>query len=265
MKFQTWVPPELVETYRALVEDERQFSTLVITAEELETHANRCGFASWIEFDECRKLQLGILHRFLIRAELESVWNGLKLVKSPGKTAASWVYWQTSRAAERWYQIAKLSSANRAAEYKKISALASELAAVLEKYELGHEFDFRLAALFGNNYTEKMLKVLHPKLLENENLQVKVLYQKVLPTLPEMLMQLAEIASEGSIDARPSPVRKINASTAFRTFLIGRLGQCFERMGEYSHTTVAACVAVALDDPDVTPDLVSHIYQKIMD
>ena len=175
------------------------------------------------------------------------------------------MYQKTFRAVNYWYQNARVSKASRTAEYKKIAATASELAKMLRKYELGRETDFCFEALIGTSHREKMLQILHPEALKRESLRdcVNHLYAMVLPTIPEMLKRLSNTASENSTDARPAPVRKINAKTAFRTYLIEVLGKCLNDMGAYSHATVAACACAGLDDPNITPDLVRKILDKM--
>ena len=78
-----------------------------------------------------------------------------------------------------------------------------------------------------------------------------------IPTLSELLNQLANLALNDQIDLPSYFPKKINAENAFRTYLINNMIQKIYLLGSTPPPTIVSkFIGVALDDYSVTPDIV---------
>lgn len=275
VRFPKWAPPELVSIYSKVIDAEVQFSSQKHRNAELKAFAKDQGFGSWPEMQKRNALLREILCRLLSRTEMQNIWaqiGKVELIDPYGtepRTPQWWAYRYTAGAVDRWFQKPKLTKTERTEALKKISRMARELSLHLQPFELGGERLADVRGLMGNQRDNLIRKVLHPDIVLRMDRDGnrgpgpglgRSLVADLVPTLPEMLTRLADSADD---DNSGSLVTKMKAATAFRSHMIQEMAFFFYRFGIFSPDSVAKFVAVALDEPSVTSDLVRKLCRKI--
>ncbi|MBK7017546.1 MAG: hypothetical protein IPH39_18790 [Sulfuritalea sp.] len=218
-------------------------------------------------------LLIEILYRILSRTEMQFIWKQIgevQLIDRPEpRTPQWWAYRDTEKAVDQWFRTPKLTKAERSKAMEKISQMARDLSQQLQPFELEHGQLPGLRGLMGDRRDGLIRKVLHPEIVSRMDLKGgpgsglgRSIVADLVPTLPELLTRLADRADD---DNRSPPVTKMNAKTAFRSYMIRKVAFFFDRFGIFSPNSVATFVSVAIDDAAVTPDLVRKMYRKIPD
>lgn len=149
-------------------------------------------------------------------------------------------------------------------EMREIARLADTLSRKLRKFsKAGSVYDpFPLQSLFDNAQVERARGMMHPKILTGKSGSVPFSLTYFLPALDEQLANLAKRATdeaEGQFYRLKLP-RKVNDKNNFRTYFINVVVDFFFGMyADYSPSRVATFCSVALDDPDITANLVGKL------
>lgn len=147
--------------------------------------------------------------------------------------------------------------------------MARDLSQHLRPFELGGARLADVRGLMGDQCDGLIRKALHPDIVSRMDWGGnrgpgpglgRSVVAGLIPTLPEMLMRLADRVDEDS--CRPL-VTKMKAGTAFRSHMIQEMAFFFHWFGIFSPDNVAKFIAVALDDASVTSDLVRKMCRKI--
>jgi hypothetical protein len=220
-------------------------------------------------YPETVPLEFEIWRRLLTRPEMESVWDFIlatvdhpeSLLTNGGLTG------KINRAIRYFFTSPRLSPADYKREMLEIAKMADALANKLKKF-----YD---AASPHNPFTYRALLnsdqlAIVSKRLGKENDDDRGWWKignRLDYCLPQFDFQLKGLANRAKLESEdqsykmPLP-RKINDENLFRTYFIKVVGDYFfVQCADYSPTRLATFCSVALDDPDVTPDLARKLYE----
>lgn len=261
MKYPAWAPPELVDLLGKQELEEKEFNPLNIGIESLNSYAWNKGSLNWNEYEKIHDFKVAATARLITRPEMESVWKWvtkqnfkLPLVANGG------LFGNFFMAVDTWYSTAQVPQSERNDDFKEIAKLARTLSVKLQKYrgEL-HQPINSYMALFPSPFKEKYQKKYDERDVNNPKQYMLPINHLALtiPTLSELLNQLANLALNDQIDLPSYFPKKINAENAFRTYLINNMIQKIYLFGSTPPPTIVSkFIGVALDDYSVTPDIV---------
>ena len=261
MKYPAWAPPELVDLLGKYELEEKEFNHLKIGIESLNNYAWNEGLPNWSEYKKILEFKKAALARLITRPEMESVWKWV--IKENFKLslmANGGLFGNFLRAVDTWYSTAQVPQSERNDDFKEIAKLARTLAVKLQKYRGEfHQPINSYMALFPSPFKEKYQKKYDERDVNNPKqfmIPIKHLALTI-PTLPELLNELAILALNNQIDLPSYFPKKITAENAFRTYLINNMIQKIYSLGSTPPPSIVSkFIGVALDDYSVTPDIV---------
>lgn len=217
--------------------------------------------------DVARCMQLsGMWFRLLTRPDMETVWPWISRTKTSFQFFEPYGFvYQFGVAVENFYACPRLSEKAYAKEMREIAALASILAERLERLEA------RMPYGVGDPFSPHKLLPTHLadpyQVTEpNEfNPEQSLLHHRLASvTITEHLRYL-EKAAEVEEKEQHSRLRVSRKANDFRTYLIREVAAYFLWiLEEAPPSKIATICSVALDDPDVTPDLVRKIAREAL-
>lgn len=239
MKLPKWAPPELANT-----------------SELFEQQAKVEG----ANVARCMQLS-GMWSRLVTRPEMEAVWPWISKTKASFQFFEPYGFvYQFGAAVENFYAAPRLSEKAYAKEMREIATLASILAERLEKFEA------RMRYAVGDPFSPHNLlpthlsdpyQVAEPDKFNSE--QSLRHHRLANVTIAEHLRFLEKAAGEEEKE-QLSRLRVSRKANDFRTYLIREVAAYFLSMLEEAPPSkIATICSVALDDPDITPDLVRKI------
>lgn len=189
-----------------------------------------------------------IWHRLATRPEMEVVWHFIsRFDRAPflPLVANGGLLGTINRRLIAYHFAPKLSPTDYRDEMSEIARMAAALAAKLKRFsdaDVGCYNPFPPQVLLG-----KVAKAV----------------DEHLPAIDAQLIVLANRAKVESVDQMhrlPLP-RKVNDKNTLRTYFVRIVADHFFMMyADYSPSRIAIFCSVALDDPDITPDLIRKLY-----
>lgn len=260
MKYPTWAPPELVDLLGKYELEEKDFKSLKIDIEKLNIYAWNKGLPNWNEYKKVLDFKKAAIARLITRPEMESVWKWvtkqnfrLKLTSNGG------LFGNFLMAVDTWYSTAQVPQSERNDDFKEITKCARALAIKLQKYRGELQPINSYMALFPLPFKEKYQKKYDERDLNDpKQFMIPINHLALtIPSLSELLNQLAILALNNQIDLPSYFPKKITAENAFRTYLINNMIKKIYSLGSIPPISIVQkFIAVALDDYSVTPDIV---------
>jgi hypothetical protein len=248
MIFPTWVP-------MAIAEWVSEYHTSM--AEDADCGRDDVGSAAFI---------IKIWIRLATRPEMESVWNfistsdtGLALTSNGGLVG------MINRGLRRYAANPKLSPKAYSDELSEIAKLADSLSRKLKKFvdaEADHNNPFPLHSLLSDDQKQRAKGMMSAEILASRRGMSAYAIAYYLPPIDELLIGLSGRAKTESVEQfyKLKLPRKVNDKNLFRTYFIREVADYFfMQCADYSPTRIAAFSSVALDDPDITADLVRKL------
>lgn len=237
MKFPQWAPPILL----GAVEHYTQ------VANEGGPEAAQCA-----DFAE-------MWRRLLTRPEMEFVWPWIINTTGFGLCEYLGFFRQFGSIVEDFHSAPRLSEAAYSAEMREIATMAASLAARIRKFSgtgLGRS-PFNSILWPDNKEFE-----LRDQFSESGEFRVFQKMTSEFPTVAQHLDRLEDVArSEERFQYSRLPVSR--KSNDFRAYLIREIRNYFLMFPEgHSPSRIATICSVALDDPDITPDLVRALVKR---
>lgn len=248
MNIQPWVPASIAER---VSEYERQITEI--------SNGD-------ISYNDAEKFISEIWIRLATRPEMHAVWTFISQFGEPSKLVSNGgMLGIINRNVRRYFSNPKLTPVAYKDEMVEIAKLADMLARKLSKFSnigASQQNLFTLHAMLSDLEFRRASELIDPAILSTRSLSVGAALNSFLPRIDEQLRGLASHArSEASEQMyRLRLPRKVNDKHTFRTYFIRNIADYFFTFGaDYSPTRISIFCSVALDDADITPDLVSKL------
>lgn len=244
MSYPKWVPASIVGRLAEYAEIKR-------------------GGHTWETFNT----EFDIWHRLATRPEMEPVWDFVvKCVPVDELTTNGGLTGNINRAIRYFHTSPRLSPPDYKKEMLEIAKLADALSLKLRKFcEADAVYNpFPYHSIFNSEQLEIAAKRLSESISSRRDREI--FRYKLDYSVPMLDFQLKGLANKAKTEAedqsyRLSLPRKINDENLFRTYFVKKVGDYFFlHYADYSPSRLAIFCGVALDDPDVTPDLVRKLY-----
>ncbi|MDQ1923210.1 hypothetical protein [Massilia pseudoviolaceinigra] len=249
MSFPNWAPPEIIE-YLTELSDYRRLG--VLSEDEA---------AITLRFHE-------MWTRLITRTEMELVWRfiiGLDnqvicTLRTNGGLIAT-----VNRAMRNYEENPKFTQRGYKEEMQEIARLADILARKLSKFSnAGASYNpFPLHSLLDSEQIERARLMMHPDILSRRRTLAPFSLTYYLPAIDKQLTRLSKNAIEEAVQQsnKLRLPRKVNDKNTFRTYFTKVIVDFFFiTYADYSPSRIAIFCSVALDDPDITPNLVGKIF-----
>lgn len=252
MRMPSWAPTPLAEWLESYIK-------------HAEEHGPR-----FVECEGVPELK-DIWCRLLTRPEMEVVWKYIEEAEtSLSLTSNGGLLGTVNRAIEYYISARRISPAHYKEEMADIASLAEALARKIKNYSSANSFGlfnpFPIDSLMSKDQLFSAGKMLRSDFLEPSPVtgvsRTATALNWHLPAAHEILEGLARRASNES-EHQSSRLRlptKTKGATVFRTYFARYVADwlVMHRL-DYSPTKIATFCSVALDDPDLTPDLIRKI------
>lgn len=205
--------------------------------------------------------------RLVTRPEMEFVWRFI--VERAGDTFSlrtnGGLLARVNGVTRDFEENPKFSPKAYEEEMHEIAKLADTLARKLRKFSnAGSPYNpFPLHSLLDSAQVERARHMMHPDILARRRELAPFSLTYWLPTIDEQLARLASnAAAEAEHQAHKLKLpRKVNDKNTFRTYFINVVRDYFFCMyADYSPARLATFCSVALDDPDITANLVGKLF-----
>jgi hypothetical protein len=216
---------------------------------------------------ETFNIEFDIWHRLATRPEMEPVWDFIvKCVPADELTTNGGLTGNIDRAVRYFHTSPRLSPPDYKKEMLEIAKLADALSLKLRKFcEADTVYNpFPYHSIFNSeqlDITAQRQKEPISSRRDRGLFRYKLDY--CVPLLDVQLKGLANRAKTEAEDQayRLALPRKVNDENLFRTYFVKKIGDYFFlHCADYSPSRLAIFCGVALDDPDITPDLVRKLY-----
>ena len=261
MKYSDWAPKELVNLLASYETEQTKFDLYKADIDNLNAYAWKKGLPNWSEYEKKVLIfKKNALTRLITRPEMESVWKwvtnqNFKLAL----TARGGLFGNFLMAVDTWYSTAQVPQSERNNDFKEIAKFARALTVKLQKYRGELQPINSYMALFPLHFKEKYQKKYDERDLNNPKQFMLPINHLALtiPSLSELLNELAILALNNKIDLPSYFPKKITAENAFRTYLINNMINKIYLLGSRPPISIVQkFIAVALDDYSITPDIV---------
>lgn len=200
--------------------------------------------------------------RLVTRPEMKDVWASILSSQLFPLMAPQGFFRSVSELDEEFEVAPKLSEQAYSKELMEIAKLAKALATRIEKFDRAAWCGcspFLSSEVFSGNELQTAAAMLAPD--QKHPFEVARALDRHLPAFSKQLIGVAASATkEAKEQSRRLDVsRKANDKNAFRTFFIRSVAWALD----YSPAKVAIFASVALDDPDISADLVRGLLPKI--
>lgn len=260
MKYPNWAPQELVDLLPLYEIHKIDFNTVKIDMVSLNELAWKRGLTNWNEFEKLVDFQKAAIDRLITRPEMESVWKWVAKENFDFPlTSLGGLCGDFLMAVNTWYSTPQVPQTERNDDFKEIAKLARNLNVKLQKYHGDLQPINSYMTLFPTHFKEKYQKKYDERDLNNPKQFMLSIDQlaSTIPSLPELLKELATSASNNKIDLPLYFPKKITAVNAFRTYLINKMIDKIYSLGSTPPLTIVSkFIGVALDDHSVNPDIV---------
>lgn len=281
MQFPKWTPVALIEC----IADSQKFLN-----EECGTDFEN-SIPQHVLYRDTVTLRLQIVERLATRPEMEEIWKYLfsmeeysEFLSEDGLRKVGGLIAQIFRWLENFGSSLKITTKEYEEELLEISRLAEKLSIKLKKFcELNHLSNpFPSNVVFDRFQIENIARIIDPRFfstikyppdfnaelrdewrIRETRSRTAYLLNDCLPNLDMQLHNLSVRATkekENKASRHNDLPRKIKGENAFRTYFIGNANKFFLMLGNYSITRVATFCSVALDDADITADLVRGLF-----
>jgi hypothetical protein len=251
MTYPTWTPAQLI----TLIED---YDALLQTSK--------------LAHEDTAELQrrASMWARLATRKEMERVWlfiagaDGLENLQTNGGLAG-----RIDRAMTSFQMSPRLSKADYKAEILEISQLANALSNKLQKFCASESVQnfFRYGSLLEKQHLEGIKNIIRPELLKHRHgFTDQMAIYALDESLPSIHLQIKSLGQNAKSEAADQAYRlrlprKTNDKNTFRTYFIRIISDhFFINFADFSPTRIAIFCGVALDDPEITADLVRKLY-----
>lgn len=273
-----WAPQELRSFYENWRNDSKGLDTKHPSEPELQERLKRSGYRTFHCWRQTTYFRQQMLSRLLSDDRMRPIWKAVRENESRRQRAQedlsehrrkqptdAYEIWQhADNVAEGWHREPFRPVAEIKEDLLEIQSLASRLANKLAYRRADIGLVVRYTELVEDRYERNFRRVLDPAVAERLRLSSLLgnqvnsrnILNEMLPPIHELVSVLAVKASEAAANPRKPPIRKLKAASALRTFLIAQMGLRFARYDLCQPSLVATFVAVALDDPQVTGEIV---------
>jgi hypothetical protein len=220
------------------------------------------------------QFEYDLWQRLATRPEMESVWillaNAMpsqhiaslnEIIANGGLVA------RANHAIRCFNTSAHLSPVNYKKEMVEISLLAKTLSNKLKKFcasaSASTNKPFTYGSLLSSDQMQHVMGIVESNELHFNEQNFNFRLDHYFPPMDELLKQLSAVAEQESKDQthRLKLPKKINDETLFRTYFVRVMGDFFyEYCANYSPSMLSIFCRCALDDPNITPDLVRRLY-----
>lgn len=170
-----------------------------------------------------------------------------------------------NRAVRNYEENPKFTRRGYEEEMHEIAKLADTLARKLSKFSnAGACYNpFPLHSLLDSEQIERARLMMHPDILSRRRALAPFSLTYYLPAIDKQLTRLSKSAIEEAVrqSSKLRLPRKVNDKNTFRTYFTKVIVDFFFiTYADYSPSRIAIFCSVALDDPDITPNLVGKIF-----
>ncbi|WP_292935538.1 hypothetical protein [Noviherbaspirillum sp.] len=253
MDFKHWVPEEIVK----LVKDYEEYLQKNDLPEDVRS-----------EFS----FKAEMWKRLATRPEMERIWQFMIKRSEHGAFplhSRGGLVGRIERGLDSFKLNPRLSEKDYENEMLEIAKMAGALANKLRKFCEAESFHnpFSYSGILSIEQRDHAKKMIRPELLENkygnDRFYVSFNLDHHLPLFSTQLENIADRAKNESREQehRLKLPRKSNDKNVFRTYLIRLIGEhFFVQYTDDSPSRIATFCSVALDDPEITADLVRKTY-----
>jgi hypothetical protein len=242
-KFPDWAPPQIVDAIAFMQADDSRH-------EQFSGYQDNLG----------RMIEMWT--RLSTRPEMKPVWEwyfASDLSKIFGFHDHRSLFYCASVIDEVFPVAPKLSSQAYKVEMNEIAALANKLADKMRKFDFPTENTFALHNIVSPLYLDDADDATNEDRLSSW-MDATRHFDRWIPSMPDLLNRIEAFAiREGHEQWSRLPMsRKVNGPSAYRSFFIRTVAYHFDR----SPARIAIFCSVALDDPDITADMVRKLIKE---
>lgn len=200
--------------------------------------------------------------------EMETVWKFIS-TRNPSieLTSNGGLLGKVNRAMASYLENPKLTPADYKTEMKEIAKLSELLARKIKKFdgENGAYTTFPLHSLLNNHQLAQAEIMMRPEVVSGNNVMRGKCWilDYCMPSISTQIEALAKIADSESKqqNMRFKLPRKVKGKNAFRTYFVRIVADYFFCMyADYSPARLSIFCSTALDDVEITPDLIRKLY-----
>lgn len=204
--------------------------------------------------------------RLATRPEMEVVWNFISSIETPSNlTANGGLLGIVNRKVRSYATSPKLTPTGYKEELQEIAKAADGLARKLRKFTAAGEArhnPFPLDSLLTDAQLRRAGRMIAQERVADGGRAIAGALNYWLPQIDDQLVGLAARARAEASDQfhRVRLPRKVNDKNTFRTYFIHAIADYFfKSCADYSPTRISIFCSVALDDADITADLVAKL------